>query len=135
MSDSSESTDAGTIVADDIEWSEQSTTYKIGTHDGIRLIRLNGDVCDEMPALGPQLDPVEGEDKPRLIINIGEAVLTSQVIGGIVASNNRHNAVGGKVVLCNVAEQSRTILSLCKLLPLFSIVADETAAMVKMISF
>jgi anti-anti-sigma regulatory factor len=130
MSDPTEP--AGTFVADVIQWHEQSTTFKIGAHDGIRLIRLSGDVCDEMPTLGPHLDPPKGDNKPRLVINIGEAVLTSQVIGALVASNNQHNAAGGKIVLCNVAEQSRTILSLCKLLPLFTILDDETAAVAKL---
>ena len=53
MSDPTESANAGTIVADEVQWSEQSTTFKVGVHDGIRLIRLTGDVCDEMPALAP----------------------------------------------------------------------------------
>ncbi len=115
-----------------IEWSDDGDTFKLGRYQGIRLLRLNGDISDEISVLSRHLEPDASAEKPGLSINFGDAVLTSQVIGALVASNNKHSAAGGKLVLCNLSDQTRTILALCKLEPLFTIYPDEAPAIAKL---
>ena len=77
-------------------------------------------------------DADEPDGKPKLVVNVGTGFLSSQVIGALVASTNKHTTAGGTMILCNLSEQTRTILSLCKLEPLFKILPDEAAAVHKL---
>ncbi len=116
-----------------IQWSAEGKTYKLGTYEGIRILRLDGDVSSEMGAVSRLLDPAaEDGGKAKLVVNVGTGFLSSQVIGALVASTNKHTTAAGTMILCNLSEQTRTILALCKLEPLFKILPDEAAAVHKL---
>ena len=116
-----------------IQWSAEGKTYQLGTYEDIRILRLDGDVSTEMDAVSRLLDPTaEGSGKAKLVVNVGTGILSSQVIGALVASTNKHTTAGGTMILCNLSEQTRTILAFCKLEPLFKILPDEAAAVHKL---
>ena len=66
-----------------IQWNATGETFRFGTVGDVFLVRLTGEICTEMDAIRKQFDGCVGTDAPRIVVNVGDAVLTSPGISAL----------------------------------------------------
>ena len=114
-----------------IQWSATGETFRFGTVGGVFLVRLTGEISTEMDAIRKHFDDCIRSDAPRIVVSVGDAVLTSPGLSALVETHNRASQAGGQLILCNLSAEARTTLAICKFEQIFRIVPDEAAAFAK----
>ena len=83
----------------------------------------------ELDTLKKHLDACLETDTPRIVVNVGDAILTSPGLSALVETHNRAGQAGGQMILCNLSREARSTLAICKFEQLFRIVTDEADAL------
>ena len=81
--------------------------------------------------IGEQLFSLVDElNRRKLVLNFGNVeYLSSAALGKLITLNKKVNAVGGRLVLCNIDPQIYEVFEITKLNKLFNIQTEEQAAL------
>ena len=81
--------------------------------------------------IGEQLfDLVDNQGKKKLLLNFGNVeFLSSAALGKLITLNKKLQAVGGRLILCNIDPQIYEVFEITKLDKFFNIQKEEQAAL------
>ena len=90
-------------------------------------------ILDEqnIQVIGEQLFKLVDDDgRRKLLLNFGNVeYLSSAALGKLITLNKKVQSAGGRLILCNIAEQIREVFEITKLNKLFTIHEEEQAAL------
>ena len=90
-------------------------------------------ILDEqnIQVIGEQLfSLVDEAGRKKVLLNFGNVeYLSSAALGKLITLNKKLQAVGGKLILCNIDPQIYEVFEITKLNKLFNIKAEEQAAL------
>ena len=90
-------------------------------------------ILDEqnIQVIGDQLfGLVDGEGLRKLLLNFGNVeYLSSAALGKLITLNKKLQAVGGRLILCNIDPQIYEVFEITKLDKFFKIMKEEQAAL------
>ncbi len=112
-----------------ILWTHECDTATIGRCGAVRLVRLKPGPPDEDPhRFMHRLTPTSRVETPYLVLAIGQAFLTSDAIGMLIAAHQQHRACGGEMVVCDLNPTAREVFNLCRLQKLIQVFPTVTDA-------
>ena len=112
-----------------ILWTEERDVSVTGHSGTVRIVRLKPGRADEdLGVLMRELSLQSRTETPRLVLTVGDADLTSDVIGTLVAAWEHHRLCGGEMVVCELNSRASGVFDLCRLDKLFRIFDHERDA-------
>ncbi len=112
-----------------ILWTHECDTASIGRCGAVRLVRLKPGPPDDDPhRFMHRLTPPSRVEPPYLVLSIGQAFLTSDAIGMLIAAHQQHRACGGEMVVSDLNPPAREVFNLCRLQKLIQVFPTETDA-------
>ena len=112
-----------------ILWTHECDTASIGRCGAVRVVRLNpGPPDDDLHRFMHRLTPPSRVETPYLVLSIGQAFLTSDTIGMLIAAHHQHRGCGGELVVCDLNPPAREVFTLCRLQKLIQVFPTETDA-------
>lgn len=112
-----------------ILWTHECDTATIGRCGAVRLVRLKPGPPDDDPhRFMRRLTPTSRVETPYLVLSIGQAFLTSDVIGMLIAAHHQHRGCGGEMVVCDLNPPAREVFTLCRLEKLIQVFPTEADA-------